>query len=637
MEDNVEEIEQHIENKNAKVIWFDENINSVENQKMLKNIKLKVDSCLAYDNLEEGFKNFYSNIFVPIFTIVSGKLWGRYLQMFRKNINKIINIPYVAIFTSERFQKILLQIKPDEEHILSYDTINQINDPFYNAGGVISSNSGLMNKIESFKLGQKYGIKKRKIEKQNFEGVLTFEYLQNEDDLLAPALYKEIITNEPIKEEEKKRLMDYFLSYNNKDFNNLYLNLKYFGNIPQEIFTKYSARTYTYETEFYKTINNDLMKSKINDYYKTYIKILYNGIEIKSFSSYTGKLLYRGSMINKSEVLKMMDYKSQGKLKNIVAFSKAFLSFSEKESEAIKFLKKPDNKIIRAIFVLENYNTNEKESNADIQSFSPFPQEKEILFFPGSSFVIKDIFYKENNDVKIILNYNGKFKERYNVLYGDKIKINDLLKRNIITKSIAGKELEFLSNGKYLIIETVSNESHGFIKRIMKAKDLKNNEKVFIKEIYDEIGASYDEKYYAQLTYLLEKLNKSKYSCTLKDTFTINHNAFYMVVGIYDDNLSNYLKKIKPKGLPPNLILKIMLQLRDCFEKLIGELGERSINPYNILVKYYNEKKDNFDVFLSENGIYEFDNTFYSFFYYHPSIIEKKFVIQENLLIKSLT
>jgi hypothetical protein len=61
-----------------------------------------------------------------------------------------------------------------------------------------------MNKIESFKLGQKYGIKKRKIEKQNFEGVLTFEYLQNEDDLLAPALYKEIITNEPIKEEEKK-------------------------------------------------------------------------------------------------------------------------------------------------------------------------------------------------------------------------------------------------------------------------------------------------------------------------------------------------------------------------------------------------------------------------------------------------
>ena len=319
------------------------------------------------------------------------------------------------------------------------------------------------------------------------------------------------------------------------------------------------------------------MKSKINDYYKTYIKVLYNGIEIKSYSSYTGNLLFRGSMINKSEVLKMMDYKNQGKLKNIVVFSKAFLSFSEEESEAIKFLKKADNKIIRVIFVLENYNINEQESNANIQRFSPFPNEKEVLFFPGSSFIIKDIFYMKNNDVKIILNYNGKFKERYNILYGNKTKINDLLKRNIITKSIAGKELEFLSNGKYLIIETISNKSSGFIKRIMKAKDLKKNEKVFIKEIYDEDGASYDEKYYAQLTYLLEKLNKSKYSCTLRDTFTINNNSFYMVVDVYDDTLSNYLKRIKPKGLPPNLILKIMLQLKDCFEKLIGELGKEAL------------------------------------------------------------
>ena len=31
-----------------------------------------------------------------------------------------------------------------------------------------------------------------------------------------------------------------------------------------------------------------------------------------------------------------------------------------------------------------------------------------------------------------------------------------------------------------------------------------------------------------------------------------------MVVDIYDDNLSNYLKKIKPNGLPPNLIKKII-------------------------------------------------------------------------------
>ena len=131
------------------------------------------------------------------------------------------------------------------------------------------------------------------------------------------------------------------------------------------------------------------MKSKMNNYYKTYIKILYKGIEIKSFSSYTGKFLYRGSMINKEEVLKIIDYKKNGKLNNIVAFSKAFLSFSEIESEANKFLKKSDDKFLRILFILENYNTNGQESNANIQEFSAFINEKEILFFPGSSFIIK--------------------------------------------------------------------------------------------------------------------------------------------------------------------------------------------------------------------------------------------------------
>ena len=40
--------------------------------------------------------------------------------------------------------------------------------------------------------------------------------------------------------------------------------------------------------------------------YKTFIKLLYNGIDIKSFSSFTWKLLYRGSRINKSEIEKII-------------------------------------------------------------------------------------------------------------------------------------------------------------------------------------------------------------------------------------------------------------------------------------------------------------------------------------------
>ena len=195
-----------------------------------------------------------------------------------------------------------MQIKPDREHILSYDTLNSINDPFYNPEGVVSNFDELMTKIESFKVGFECFIEERKVQKNDYEGLLTFEYLQSEEDLLPPALYKEIITKEPIKKEEIKKLIDYFLSFNNDNLNNLFLNLKNFENIPFEILSKYLARSYTYETDFYKVINYDLMKSIMRDNYKTFIKLLYHGIEIRSFLSYTGILFSRAILRTSSLV-----------------------------------------------------------------------------------------------------------------------------------------------------------------------------------------------------------------------------------------------------------------------------------------------------------------------------------------------
>ena len=599
------------------IIWFDENINNSENQKYLKQLKPLVRSFSTYANLEKGFNDFYTTKFISIFTIVSGKLWGKFFQMFKENINKIINIPYVVIFTSEKFKNILLQNKPDEEHILSYDTLNGICDTFYNPEGIVSSFNELKDKILLFKQGVEFKIKKRTIDKYNFEGVLTFEYLQNEEDLLAPALYKEIITNEEIKEEEKKNLINYFLSFKNNNLDNLFLNLKYFKNIPIEILSKYSARAYTYETDFYKILNCDLMKSQMNDNYKTFIKLFYNGIEVKSFSSFTGKLLYRGSRINKREIEKIIDYKKNGKLNNIVVFSKAFLSFSEIESKALTFLGKSDDIFLGILFVLENYNNYKHESNADIHVLSAFNNEREILFFPGSSFIIKEINYINNNSVKIILNYNGKFKEKFNLIYENKKKLNDLIKTNTITKSIGGKELEFIKGGQYLIIERISNlkQNNKYITNIMKAKNLDNNELIYIKEI-----PLFEAKFFSQLAFLLKELKDTNNVCSLKETFSIN-DSFYMVVEIYDDYLSNYLKKIKPKGLPANLIKKIMLQLKKVFLSLQSLFGKRKIVPSNILIKYTNEKKNNFDVYLNEDGILQKNIYDFTLYYIHSDII----------------
>ena len=606
------------------VLWFDENINDEDNFEYLEKMKKKFVSVKGYTNIEEGFENYYVNDFSLIVTIVSGRLWGRYLSFFKKKINQILNIPYTIIFTSEDYKSILYKIKSDKEHNMSYDTLVDIGDPFYNPGGVVSCIEDLIAKIESLEISYKFQAKTRLINKYQYEGLLTFEYLENEEDLIAPALYKDIITNEPLEREEIIKIMDYLITFNNDDLRELIVQLKYFDRIPIEILSKYMIRCYTFESDFYRTINFDLMHSKMENIYKSFIKLLYFGIEKKSFFSFTGKNLYRGAMINKKEYENIKKYKKEGKINNIVVFSKAFLSFSVKKDEAKKFIDKPYGDVLGVLYVLDNNNKDSMESNACIQQFSAFPDEEEILFFPGSSFIISDIKAIDDSQIEIDLNYNGKFKEVYNVIYSDNIRVNKLIENNCITKLIAGKELEFLYNGNFLIIDNNIN-MHGensLIKKVMKAKNLKNNEIVLIKELKGE--DAFDEKYFNQLTYLLKESNRiSKYACSLKDTFQIK-DKFYMVVGEYDDNLSNYLKNIRPKGIPPNLIKKIISQLIITLKGLEDEIGERFLNPRNILIKYTNEVKTNFDVFLSENGIYEFENDFYSFFFYPPSVISKK-------------
>ena len=154
--------------------------------------------------------------------------------------------------------------------------------------------------------------------------------------------------------------------------NNLYL----FRYIPFEIISKYWARCYTCETDFYKVLNNNLMKSKLSFNYKTFIKMLYKGVEINSFKSFTGNYLYRGSVINKIEIDKIYHYRKIGKLSTVVVFSKAFLSFSKDKDKAKKFCGESDKTKIGCLYILENKNNNLHESNAIIDYISVFPNEE---------------------------------------------------------------------------------------------------------------------------------------------------------------------------------------------------------------------------------------------------------------------
>jgi len=469
--------------------------------------------------------------------------------------------------------------------------MTSVNDGFFNPGGVYDNFDELLKDIKEKKNGPNISIKPRLKEKLNYEGTLTFEYLGNEEDLLAPALYKDIITNEKTTKEDCKNFYKYILSFGDPEINKLIKNLNLFEYIPFQILSKYWVRLYTIESQFYKVLNNDLMKSKLNFHYKTFIKMMYIGISINSIKSFPGKLLYRGSSINKSEIQKVKEYNKKGKLSIIVVFSKAFLSFSEDKTEAIKFCGKSDENKIGCLYILQNNNINLKESNADIQNFSVFPNEKEILFFPGSSFIITNIKDINNNKIEITLNYNGKFKEKYSFIYENQAKLNNLIKNNILTKNIAGKELIFLKNGRYLIEKVVKK---GAFRYIYRGKDLEKDEIVDIKQFEKlkdkDKNKEISEFYKNEVMSLIIMSRSIQYSLKYRDNFE-TELSYFIIRDYYDKTLMELLEEYHSNN--------IFKQLNLAFKELLkNHIAHRNIKPDNILIKYTDDNKINFDIFL---------------------------------------
>ena len=574
----------------TEIIWFDENIKNEENTSYFKKLQDNFNYFNGYQSLDKGFKKFYNLKFSTIFVIVSGRLFGRYIRKIKENIHKIINLPYTYIFTSPNFKKALLRQIHDKEHIISYDTMINANDGFYNPGGIYDDFDELLDDIKMTikKIDSNNKIYSKINEKINYEGLLTFEYLESEEDLLAPALYKDIITNKKITREDCKSLYNYILSYNDDDLNKLIQNLYLFKYVPYEILCKYWARLYSIESDFYKILNNHLMKSRLSYNYKTFIKMFYTGVEINSLKSYTGRCLYRGAVINRNELEKIKKYIQIGKISNIVVFAKAFLSFSEVRGKAEEFCGKSDSTKVKCLYILENKNIHLHESNANIQKYSVLPEEKEILFFPGSSFIIKKLEEINKNFIEITLNYNGKFKEKFSFIYEDNNKINNLISNNILTKNISGEKLVFLKGGKYLIEKTIGKSDIGaaFI-----GKDLETDEFVIIKQI-EKINSFITKEVNS-----LKKIAKTiKYTVKFKDYFE-NEKYYFVVLEYYEDYLTNF---INHKKLSPNLIKKIIAQVNITFKELLNNhIIHRDIKPDNIIIKYLNEEKTNFDCFLT--------------------------------------
>ena len=384
------------------VIWFDENYDNEENTGYINELKeyhnLKIK---CFKDIEEGMKYIKTIEFVETNIIISGRLYGKFIDKFKEELKDIYIIPKIIIFTKNKDTF----LKNNNEYK------NYIDNSFYNLGGIKT----IFQDIKDFILKPL----NKKIMNRDDEGHLTFEYIDCEEKLYYPILYKALIDTTRIDN------IDLFTSkiYNkykneNTEIKNLLNSIENIQNIPVELLSKYYARLYTAESDnnnnnFYSDINKDLRENK-KDNYLSYIKILYEGIKTKSLPLGSNNILYRGTrLLNKEiEIIKKYIKNKKEGLPGAMVFSKTFLSFSKDDKIAEDFLKKQknNNELNKVLFILEKDNNIDYNlsTHADIEKISFYPNEKEVLFFSFSSFEIKEV-KKVNDRYEIKLLYLGKY------------------------------------------------------------------------------------------------------------------------------------------------------------------------------------------------------------------------------------
>jgi hypothetical protein len=172
------------------------------------------------------------------------------------------------------------------------------------------------------------------------------------------------------------------------------------NNIPIALLSKYYFKMYSNGQDICNNMKLDLMTS--NGFDSTFIplvKILYNSIKFESFNLLCNKELYCAAEVKNYEIeaiKECLDNRTNYQFPTIL-FSKRFFSFSERKETSLDFM---NNKKYNTLFILEiNCNDNGKIATyANIQDISTHAEEKEILFFPFSTFKIKDFKYNEKEN-----------------------------------------------------------------------------------------------------------------------------------------------------------------------------------------------------------------------------------------------
>jgi len=554
------------------IIWIDENVDNEENtqyQKELESIHLL--KYRLFKEIDKAIKHMKFIEFEETKVIISDKLYSEFVNKFKENIVDMCVAPKIIIFTKDK-----------EKFIKNNKEYQEDSNLFYKFGGIATT----FDEIKKFLKDEIIPPKMKKIE----DIQLTFEYIDSMEKLSLPIFFKSLIDNVSIdKMNEYSNSLYKTYSKNNKDLKILLDSIKSMINVPIQLLSKYYARLYTIESEFYRNINKDLGLNK-KEKYLPFIKTLYEGVKLKSLSLASNNILYRGAKISNEEIKKIKSFLKK-KIKGLpgaIVFSKSFLSFSKERGIAESFLNyKNENKnLSKVLYILEKddsigYNLS---THGDIEKISSIPSEKEVLFFPFSSFEIKEI--KEINIGKekgyeIKLLYLGKYLkeiEKNNNIINKENKIPDnefkrqlcefgLIKeekiKDINTRVLYNeykkyeKDIEENNRKNNIIIGEINISSNNIDKDIQIINSFENVKRIWKKENKEDDHKYENEKEIKEnieiringkkiefsYLYKFNKEGKYKIEYLFKKDLTKTNHMFYKCNSLTNLNLSNFNTK----------------------------------------------------------------------------------------------
>ena len=367
--------------KKIKVIWLDPYIDEDEDGEEMKMVlkELKID---LYTKIMDVINYLKITEYDIIRIFINSKIYDEFLKYLKLYLFNIISFPQPAVLTD------------NEEEANQKNKENKSGDQMYfyfgDKGNKLDKVKNLLKAQQKMKEPE---TKKRDMFNLNTQ--LTFEYINSKENLMLPLFFKSLIENA-----QSENIYQY-----TQELFKIYCEQKLaikatVESIKEDIslgeLSKYYAKLYSIESGFYNDINTSLRMNQ-SKMYIPFIKVLYEGVKLKSLPLASDTMLYRGAQIGKDEIVKIKDYlknKTEG-LPGSIVFSRPFLSFTKDRDVAISFLisgSSSDN-LSKILFVLEKddsigYNIS---THCDLEHLSFFQSEKEVLFFPFSSFEIKDL------------------------------------------------------------------------------------------------------------------------------------------------------------------------------------------------------------------------------------------------------